>query len=510
MLNAVIARIDAALDEHPVFFLTAWSVLFLGAVVFAAATTPFDSDEVLTILTSQMPSRSVMWAALAEGVDDAPPLYAAVAGALHSVVGPGHVVTRLPAIAGAWVTAVILFVMVRRRTNALLGLAAALACAIASFRFAIEARGYAPAMACVAVALFAWTQLPEGRRRLWYAGLFAASLGAAPWWHDTAALALVPFIAGELLRWWDRSRPDWLAWGAIGVAVAAALPLLGLAGQSIAGPEPAHQGFIARMGGAYADLLAPFGSLVVVLAWLAALLFAIWTIALVVANRAVDLGDRPVKGYEIAAALGFALMPALGAAFAMLFGFQIGARDLAVAIPGLVATMMVFLATFTPRSGAADLIVTTALGLSLAGTVATSLLTSAAGLQDPVRTRPTLVRGLRDSAEPVVLAAGAGTLQLFYYAERGWPGRAVILADPALGKEISGSERADTHLIVVAKWTPARVEPFFPYSSIARAFQVHESAPNWLLPKLKQMRAGLQEVESGPGGTLWRVRMRAP
>jgi hypothetical protein len=510
MLNAVIARIDAALDEHPVFFLTAWSVLFLGAVVFAAATTPFDSDEVLTVLTSQMPSRSVMWAALADGVDDAPPLYAVVAGALHAIFGVGHVVTRLPAIMSAWVAAVILFVMVRRRTNALLGLAAALACAIASYRFAVDARGYAPAMACVAVALFAWTQLPEGRSRLWYAGLLAASLGAAPWWHDTAALAFAPFIVGEVQRWFDRLRPDWLAWGAIGIAGAAALPLLGLAGQSIAGPEPTRQGFIAQMGGAYAELLAPFGTLVVVLAWLAALLFAIWTIALVVANRNVDLGDRPVKGYEIAAALGFVLMPPLGAAFAMLFGFNIGARDLAVAIPGLVATMMVFLATFTPRSGAADLIVTAALGLSLAGTLGTSVLTSSAGLQDPVRTRPTLVRGLRDSTEPVVLAGGGETLQLLYYAERGWPGRAVVLADPALGKEIGGSARADTHLMVVAKWAQARVEPFFPYSSIARAFQVHESAPNWLLPKLKQLRAGLQEVESGPGGTLWRVRMRAP
>ncbi len=510
MLDAVIARIDAALDEHPVVFLTAWSVIFLGALFFAAGTTPFDSDEVLTIFTSQMPSRSVMWAALADGVDDAPPMYAMVAGALHAVFGAGHVVTRLPAIAGAWVAAVVLFVMVRRRTNALLGLAAALACAVASFRFALEARGYAPAMACIAVALFAWTQLPEGRRRLWYAGLVAASLGAAPWWQDTAVLAFMPFVFGEFVRWWSRMKPDWLAWGAMAAAGAAALPLLGLAGQSIAGPEPARQGFIARMGHAYAELLAPFGTLVVLLALLAALLFAIWTIALVVANRDVDLGDRVARGYEIAAGLGFLLMPALGAAMAMLFGFQIGARDLTVAIPGLIATVMVFLATFTPRSGVADLIVTAALGISLGVTAGTALLEASAGLQDPVRTRPTLVRGLRDSSEPVVLAAGPDTLQQLYYAERGWPGRAVVLADPDLAKEIAGSPRADAHLMVVAKWTLARIGPFFPYSSIARAFQVHESAPTWLLPKLKQLRAGLQEVERGPGGTLWRVRMRAP
>lgn len=510
MLNSIIARIDAVLDDHPVFFLTAWSVLFLGVVVFAAATTPFDSEEVMTVLTSQMPSRAVMWAALAEGADDAPPLYAAVAGALHALFGAGHVVTRLPAIVSAWFAGVVLFVMIRRRTNALLGLAAAIACAMASYQFALEARGYAPAMACIAVALFAWTQLPEGRWRLWYASLFAASLGTAPWWHDTAALAFTPFIAGELLRWWNRSRPDWLAWGAIALAGAAALPLVGLAGQSLSGPEPIRQGFIARMGGAYAELLAPFSTLLVLLAWLAALLFAIWTIALVVANRDVDLGERHVRGYEIAAALGFMVIPALGAAFGMIPGVQIDGRDLIVAIPGLIATVMVFLSTFTPRSGIADLIVTAALGLSFAGTAATSVLAASAGLQDPVRTRPTLVRGLRDSTEPVALAAGADTLQLFYYAERGWPGRAVILADPDLGKEITGSARADTHLMVVAKWTLARIEPFFPYSSIARAFQVHESAPNWLVPKLKQMRAGLQQVESGPGGTLWRVRMRAP
>ena len=509
MLNAITNRIDATLDEHPVLLLTGLSVLFLGAVVGAAAATPFSPDEVMTVLTSQMPSQNVMWTALAEGADDAPPLYAVAARAVHAVVGVGPVTTRLPAIGAAWLASVVVFLLVRRRTNALLGLAAALASAIAAYPFAIEARGYAPAMACVAVALYSWTQLPEGRWRGANAVLMAAALGAAPWWHDMAALALVPFVIGELIRWWSRSGPDWLAWAAIAVAGVVALPLLGLAGHAIAGPGSARHG-LARVTGAYGDLLAPFSTPLLLIAWLAALGIAIWTIALVVANRNVDLAERRLSGYEIGAAFGFALVPAIAAGFSALFKYDIHARDLAIVIPGLAAGIMVFLSTFTPRSGAADVIVTLALALSFMGTAGTSVLTASAGFQDPVRTKPTLMRALRDSNEPVVLAAGVNALQVLYYAEQYRPGRAVVLADPDLAQEFIGDASTDKRLLVIAKWVPVRIEPFFPYIALARGFLVHESRPNWVVPKLRQLRSGLQQVEEHSTGTLWRVRMRVP
>jgi hypothetical protein len=510
MLNAITARIDAALDDHPVLVLAGLSALFLGAAVGAAAATPFDSEEVTTVLTSQMPSRTVIWTALSEGVDDAPPLYALAARAVHAIAGVGPVTTRLPAIFAAWMAAVVIFLLVRHRANVLLGLAAGLACAIASYPFAIEARGYAPAMACAAVALYCWTQLPEGRWRTVNAVIMAAALGAAPWWHDTAALALIPFVIGELIRWWSRSGPDLLAWAAIAVAGIAALPLLGLAGDAIISPTPLREGFVARTTGAYGDMLAPFSTPLLMVAWLLALGIAIWTIGLVIANREVDLGDRRLRGYEIAVAFGFAVLPAIAAGFGALLRFDVGARDLAIAIPGLAAAMMVFIATFTPRSGVGDVIVTLALTLSFMGTAATSVLTASTGFQDPVRSRPTLVRGLRDSTEPVVLADGANTLQLLYYAERNWPGRAVVLADPDLAQEFIKDSSGDRRLLVLAKWAQVRIEPFFPYTALARGFLVHESSPNWVVPKLRQLRSAVQQVEDHPTGTLFRVRMRLP
>ena len=162
---------------------------------------------------------------------------------------------------------------------------------------------------------------------------------------------------------------------------------------------------------------------------------------------------------------------------AALFGFEIGARDLAFAIPGLAAAMMVFLATFTPRSGVADLVVVTALALSFGGTAATSVLSASAGLQNPVRSRP---------------------------------GRAVVLADPDLAQEFTKSAGSDKRLLAIAKWTQIRIEPFFPYTALARGFLVHESGPNWLMPKLRQLRTSVQEIEAHTTGTLYRVRMRIP
>jgi hypothetical protein len=102
--------------------ITIWLAMLLG--IFARAK-PFWHDEVYTILTTQIPLGS-LWPAYRDGVDLSPPLNTLLTRAVHAVTGVGLIATRLPAIAGYLTAIVVLFVTIRRRTNAVAGFTAAL------------------------------------------------------------------------------------------------------------------------------------------------------------------------------------------------------------------------------------------------------------------------------------------------------------------------------------------------------------------------------------------------
>jgi hypothetical protein len=253
MLADFTERLDAAIGRRPGRWLAVLSAVFLAITIVRAGTTPFLPDEVVTVWTSALPSHAGLRAALEDGLDSQPPLYPVVLRVLHSPVGEGWFITRLPAIAGFWIAAVTVFVLVRRRASALLALTAALLLFFtAADRHAIEARGAVPAMACVVIACYAWVEAAAGRTRILHSALLAAALAAGIWWDYFAALALLPLAAGEWVRWrtsrwrdvrWRAAQPpNWPIPTAVALAAAAALPLVPLAGPALAARAPAAAG----------------------------------------------------------------------------------------------------------------------------------------------------------------------------------------------------------------------------------------------------------------------------
>src|SRR5206468_7993200 len=78
---------------------------------------PFSHDEIFTILVAGLPSLPAIWRAELAGVDFFPPLNDFATHAVHSIFDVGPVATRLPAIVSFWGMCLIVFDIVRRRTN---------------------------------------------------------------------------------------------------------------------------------------------------------------------------------------------------------------------------------------------------------------------------------------------------------------------------------------------------------------------------------------------------------
>ncbi len=509
MFDDAIARINDAIDRHRWRVLAGASAAFLAMTLVRAYATPFGHDEVYTILTSQLPSQTSMWTALDDGLDVMPPLFALAARGLHAVVGVGPFATRVPAILGVWVAAVVLFVLVRRRSTPLLGVAAALLlCFTAASRDAIEARGYGVAVGCVAVALYAWTEAAAGRRRPRHLVMLTLALGAAVWAQYHAALAFLPIVAGEAARASRAGRPDWPIAAAIAAAAAITLPLAPLAETAWrlnADPLVTLRAIVD----AYAFLLAPLGQWLLIGAIVVVVGIALVTIAGALGHQDVDIDTSRMPWHELVAGALLVLLPAIGMLSGVVFG-GVAPRDMVFAAPGLAAVVPVLIYRLTPRSGLADVVFAGALAASFLGSVTASFLPGAFAFPHPIRSRPALVRALEDRNQPVVIAGGVPSLPLLYYAAKDWPDRAAILADPTLARELTGSDRIDRGYVALGTWTPAAIESFYPYIAIHRTFLLYEAGSDWLVAKLRQQRAIVEEIEREPGGTLFSVRLRSP
>ena len=153
-------RIAAFLDRHRYIVLLTWSIWFAVPTAMRAAAKPFWHDEIYTLLLARLPSISVHWSALRDGVDFAPPLNGFATRAVRHVAGIGPVAARLPAMIGFWTMAMVIFAVVRERAGAIFGFAAiCLPMFTAAYRYSYEARPYGLMMGLASLAWFAWMAL---------------------------------------------------------------------------------------------------------------------------------------------------------------------------------------------------------------------------------------------------------------------------------------------------------------------------------------------------------------
>ena len=207
-LEDLALRASARLDRHPLIALAVVGLLVVMTTVSMAAAKPLWHDEIFTVLLARLGAAD-LWTANLSGVDLSPPLNTLLTHVALSAGGTDPVVIRLAPLAGFALAVALIFEFVRRRSNTVTAVSAALLCCFtAGYRYSYEARGYGLMMGFAALSVFAWAEAAAGRRRWLHVPLLAIGLAASYWTHFYGVFAAAPVIAGELARTLRRRKID--------------------------------------------------------------------------------------------------------------------------------------------------------------------------------------------------------------------------------------------------------------------------------------------------------------
>lgn len=191
---------------------------------------PLWMDEVLAVTAARQTSLAGVWHVIWTGTDFSPPTYHFM---LHVLPGLGAhtlAVSRLPSVIAALGAALCVLAIARRRFAAPVAVMAfAVTLAFPLFDYAVQARPYAPTIACLAAALAIWDTLPRdaAQRRVALFGLWGV-LSCCVSLHFYGIVAVGTLALCELL--WTISHraarwPVWVVLAAVGPVFLAWLPL---------------------------------------------------------------------------------------------------------------------------------------------------------------------------------------------------------------------------------------------------------------------------------------------
>ncbi|MEO5897541.1 MAG: glycosyltransferase family 39 protein [Vicinamibacterales bacterium] len=505
------ARIDAWLQHHLWLPISVVGAACTIVVVAASRSKPFWHDEIYTILMSRLPSLIDMWRAALAGVDLAPPLNLWLTRAVHAVAGVGHVATRIPAFLGFALTVFAVFAILVRRagpTAALTG--ALLPFMTAGLRYASEARAYGLMMGLAAASIYCWMEAAQDRRRGWNLVLMALALAGSVWNHYFGVLAFAPIFAGELTRLSQRHRWDWGVAAAVSAALLLTLPLYPLIQASAVQRSTfwthASAGQVTAV---YAFVLNALISTPLVVA--AGVAIALSLGAADVARRrrvetlSAPANDRRLLAHESAAIVVASATPLL----ALLLGGLTGAfapRYALGGVAGISIAIPLLLWRVNTRRSLAELTLCGTLLYFVTGSVVTSIRSFNQAAENPMLDRPLLVRSLR-SPSPTIVASSLQFLQFWYYAPTELKPRIWYLADPAEAVKKTGADTFDRGYLALSRWTPVPVGRYDDFVTAHPTFRVYQSGGGWILDKLAESGATVEEIGHENDGRLYRVIM---
>ena len=301
-------RIEAEAGIY--LILACW--IFFAVTGIRAGHTTFWLDELFTIHLCALPRFIDVWNALRAGIDLNPPFQYVAVRSAQAIFGSGPLAIRLPVLAGYLVMSVSIYLFLRRRLPLPMAFAGMMLPWLAgTYRFALDARPYGILLGCSGVALLCWARAAgtERPRRAALTGLWV-SITLALLTHYYAVLLALPFLLGEWRRFTERRKPDWPMWTTLALS---ALPvaIYPLVFQVEKGQTsrlwPFHVTWLTGPD-AYRYLLEPL----------------VWPLlvgaALSLASGKSPAGEcgrgKGMTGAELAALIGFALIPAAAAGLA--------------------------------------------------------------------------------------------------------------------------------------------------------------------------------------------------
>ena len=494
------------MSRRPLAFAAGLVALYLLAAGSLAVRAPLWNDELYTWYFAQLPTMADVWDKLGTGVEQIPPLYYVVVRTSLALFGDDQLALRVPSLLGFLLAVGCLFVVVARRTSAWYGLVAGLIpVASGAFTYAWEARPYALVVGFAASAVLCHQLHNDGVRPRLAAVLLAASLAAATAMHYYAALAVFPIALAEAVRARGRRHLDWAVIGALFaplVPLAISTPLL-LDARMYAGAfwtdfdarsAPEFFVFLLR-----ADVLSPSK----VPTWL-----GVTSATLILGTAIAVLARRPRSAQtEVAAGIGFTLLPAVGVLVATLVTGAYVERYVLAAVIG--PALLLPLALSRVSRGSRTVAIASVVVLAVWFGVLFQYWHRDIGVDLDRRDR--LVAFLEHRAPPtgdIAVAHPHDYLELAQYAPPALAARLVRLSDPELALRYTGNRSTEDGLVVLSGFAPLRIVPYSEqHTPILLLRTVRGADPDWIVEALAKDGAREKRVaEDRPAGfTLVRV-----
>jgi hypothetical protein len=469
------------------------------------------NDELYTYYIARLPSMHDVWNALMARGEQTPPLFFAITRLSFRLFGVNLLSIRLPEILAFLAMTVCLYVFARRRMSSMSALcAAAFPLVTTAFPYAYEARPYGLVLGFAALALLSWQTATsaEGRARPFAVACLAASLAAAVSSHYYGVFVLVPLALGEAVRIVTRRRLDMAVWGALVISVVPLvwhLPLI-KAGTAYAGAfwSPPRWGNLPDF---YRDLLTP--ALIPVAAIL--ILGTIQRAAVDESPSPTRDGERTLPLHELAAIVGFVLIPVVSVGAAELVTGAFVNRYALAAVIGLSA--LAGLSTevaFRQRPAARGLVAVSLAAWfvvsqahELRRPTGASLPVSPAAIARPME----WVAAVPERDLPLVVADPHNFTVLSHYGAPAITSRIVYLADPDCALKVLGHNSVERGMVdLIEPWFHMNVVPFEPFVATHSRFLVYGNFVglgflNWLAPELRA-RGWHMELLNHDGGDM--------
>jgi Dolichyl-phosphate-mannose-protein mannosyltransferase len=509
--NSLRCRIVTLLDRlgyRPGLLLVLFAVVYFIGFGLIASKGVISNDELFTLYIARLPHFRDVWAALATGAEQTPPLFYAVTRAEIWLFGTSGLALRLPELLAFALMCLCLFHVVARRTSAVYGFVAMLfAFMTTAFNYAFEARAYALVLAFSAFGLLCWLWAVEGRLRVLALVGLAASPAAAISCHYYAVLSLFPLGLGEAVRSLRRKRIDVGIWLALGLSLSPLvvfLPLIQSARKFAphfwAKPQWSSMAYFYEH-----FLLTP--SAVPLLAIFLAVV-ACSTLRRPLAETSEPPARASVPMHEVAAAVGFLVIPIVAVVMAKTV---VGAFSDRYALPAVIG-LSIIIGWGLHSALAAQRAPVVALGLVLLAFLAVKEVQTYRfmdrGRSFKTATFMFLEANARGDA-PIVISGSTGFAELTYQAPKSIAGRLLYLADPRKALQYTGTNSAEKGVLEMKRWAGLNVRPFQPFAASGQPCYIFiEDYPdqyNWVISALSTLNWRISLVARQGSGILFRA-----
>lgn len=472
------------IEKQKLLFISIFSIFYFAGFCLIASAKVMGNDELFTYYIARLPHLSDVWKALLTGAEQTPPLVYVITRAFFRLLGVSSLSIRLPEIIGVWLMGLCLLVFVWKRFSFLYGVVAMLFPLVTkAFSYATEGRAYALVLAFSAFALLCWQSATEGRhRRLALVGL-SAGVAAAISSHYYAVLILFPLSLGELVRSVERKRIDAAVWVSLGLGLTPLLLFLPLieSARSAAPHFWAKPRWMSMIDFYHRFLLPPS---VLPLALL---------LALVMAYSALRPASRETKPpysfpvHELAAVLGFVLIPVAGVILAKTV---IGAYDDRYALPAVIGFCIVVGWGLYCAFDGNPVMALAAIAVLFAVFVVKDIRAYYTRIEGRTERRETytFLENHATGTAPIVIANPGSFVELSHHPPADIKMRLLYLVDTQLGLQDTGTDDIERGVVEMKHWAGMNVQAFPAYvASGHKCFIYTQGFPDryeWLIPEL--------------------------